>query len=339
MRDPGGSQDGRRGRKPRSAWEGQSQSHEEVTMPSDDPQGSLFQLPEDTARLRLGDKRLHDLQDARARIASSLPAWDEYKFFQVGLASVHLPTRPTLARTWEVRGGDVILNMSAGRMYNEATDAVEDVGLPYGAKARLILIYLATLVTQRGLQTVDVGRSLGEFIARLNDRDAQDSDYASVRDQLIRLTATEIYLVYRLHGGQEHTYLRFVRGFWSPGQTWGEKVTLSDDFFQALKEGSVPLDGRAVRELRNSPTGLDIYQWLAHRLCHLKRPSPVSWPALKDQFGRQVGTMKKFRERWLDCLTRVLAVYEEARPGVQVTERGVVLTPAPPPVPRVNLLG
>ena len=75
---------------------------------------------------------------------------------------------------------------------------------------------------------------------------------------------------------------------------------------------------------------LDIYAWLAYRLHALKVPVPISWTALKGQFGVGYGSVYNFRYRFEETLKLALAVYREAK--VDVTERSLTLMPSKPPV-------
>ena len=86
----------------------------------------------------------------------------------------------------------------------------------------------------------------------------------------------------------------------------------------------------AIRAINNNSAALDLYAFLAYRLHSLTKPTPVSWGALKAQFGTGVGRMDNFRTRFIDSLKLTLAVYREAK--VEVEERGLILYPSPPPV-------
>jgi hypothetical protein len=115
------------------------------------------------------------------------------------------------------------------------------------------------------------------------------------------------------------------------GRLFLETAKLSEKFFLELQRHSVPLEEAAIRAISNNSWALDLYAWLAYRLHALKGPTPVSWTALKCQFGTGVDSMRHFRQSFLANLKLALAVYRDAR--VEVTERGVSLYPSKPPVP------
>src|SRR5690606_12757454 len=50
---------------------------------------------------------------------------------------------------------------------------------------------------------------------------------------------------------------------------FGSTVVLGERFFRAIIERPVPLDFRALRALKKSPLGLDLYTWLTYRMSYL----------------------------------------------------------------------
>jgi hypothetical protein len=56
-------------------------------------------------------------------------------------------------------------------------------------------------------------------------------------------------------------------------------LELSQEFFDTLAVHAVPLDHRALGALKHSALSLDLYTWLAHRLCRVRKPGGVklSW--------------------------------------------------------------
>ena len=112
-----------------------------------------------------------------------------------------------------------------------------------------------------------------------------------------------------------------------------EGVVLSEGFFAALREHAVPLEERALRQIRTSSLAIDTYAWLAFRLRSLKKPTPISWAALHGQFGRGYGQRAAFKRAFRKALKDALAVYPEAADGgVEETAEGLVLRQVRPPV-------
>jgi len=121
------------------------------------------------------------------------------------------------------------------------------------------------------------------------------------------------------------------------GALFTEVARLSEVFFDQLRRHPVPIEEAAIRTISNNSVALDAYVWLCYRLHALSKPTPVSWAALKGQFGAGVARMDNFKATFLENLKLALAVYRNAQ--VEMDERGVVLHPSRPPVsPRVAVV-
>jgi hypothetical protein len=44
------------------------------------------------------------------------------------------------------------------------------------------------------------------------------------------------------------------------------EIIMTEPFFEHLRQHAVPLNETAIRQIRDSATGLDLYTWLAYRL-------------------------------------------------------------------------
>jgi len=75
---------------------------------------------------------------------------------------------------------------------------------------------------------------------------------------------------------------------------------------------------------------IDIYAWLAYRLHALQKPTPISWQALKQQFGISFSRLDNFKMKFSGNLRLALAVYRDAR--VEYGNGGLILHPSRPPV-------
>jgi hypothetical protein len=119
---------------------------------------------------------------------------------------------------------------------------------------------------------------------------------------------------------------------------WPGSTTLSPGFFATLVGHAVPLDGRAVEGLQASALALDVYAWLAHRLCRVRRAGGVklSWRNLRDRFGQEYACPKNFEREFRAALLKVSAVY----PAAQVEDEigGLRLRPSPPPIARSRVV-
>ena len=94
-----------------------------------------------------------------------------------------------------------------------------------------------------------------------------------------------------------------------PGQRGREGAGVLD----ALQKHPVPLWDHAIRKLQNNSMGLDAYTWLAYRLHALKKPTPVHWARLHQQFGAGFKTVRQFKATFLANLKLAMAVYPKAK--------------------------
>jgi len=102
-----------------------------------------------------------------------------------------------------------------------------------------------------------------------------------------------------------------------------------------VREGLLHLGGVPVREEAISAIGtrslpIDIYIWLAYRLHVLPKATPVSWRALKQQFGISFLRLDNFKATFCSNLKLAMAVYREAK--IEDGPQGLILYPSKPPV-------
>jgi hypothetical protein len=285
------------------------------------------------------------LLDAGEAIMADTP--DELAFQHTCLAQTCLPhRRPSdTIRRWQRDQGRAHLLIVAGEAWHEKEQRFFEIGLPYGPKARLILMHLNSEALRQNSPVVEVESSLTAFVRRIQDRPPTGPEIRAYKEQLIRLSAATVRLAIGRGEYSLQVDTKIIGAFdlWLDKEArqrmlWPSTVRLSLDYFESLKRHAVPLDERALAVLAHSALALDLYCWLAQRL-H-RTPSAgqfIPWPALHEQFGQGFGLIRKFRKFFLEQLTQVRVAYPEAR--VNIDQRGLVLWPSPPPVPeRVTIL-
>lgn len=119
---------------------------------------------------------------------------------------------------------------------------------------------------------------------------------------------------------------------------WPGTMTLSREFFDSLLDHAVPLDPRAIAALKDSSLALDVYSWLAHRLCRVRKAEGVklSWANLQAQFGQEYVCRKDFKKKFRAALLKVCAVYPDAR--VEDEIGGIRLRSSPAPVAKTGVV-
>ena len=263
------------------------------------------------------------------------------------LCQTYLPYRQPKedVTIWEHSQGNASLNIQSLQEKNPETGEFEYLGLPYGTKARLIMAYLNTQAVRTQSPIIDVEGSITSFIESIG-LSRKGKNVLEVKNQLARIAASIITLSYTAE--EERTLnVRFslVKKYdlWFPKDEkqrvlWTSRIQLTDDYFTELCKHAVPLDERALAALKNNAMALDIYAWLAQRLHRIgSKDQFVSWKALKDQFGYNYKTMKKFKEVFRKTLGIVHTQYMEAR----ITEeknKGFWLKNSPSPIEKKTIL-
>lgn len=259
---------------------------------------------------------------------------NEIGFLYSGWAQAALPHRRLPDdKPWQIETDRVTLLVQPGMRPGRPP---VHIGVPYGSRARLILLYLQSEALRTGSREISLGRSLHAWLRRLGipigGRSMQD-----VRDQAERISRCRMsfQIVQGNRSGLVNQSILETAMFVADdsGKMNGqfiETATLSQMFFDQLKRHPVPIEEGAVKQIANNSLALDVYCWLAYRLHVLNGPTPISWKALKDQFGQGFGRLDHFRKQFRHTLELAQSVYPTA--NVDVHERGVTLNPSPAPV-------
>lgn len=262
-------------------------------------------------------------------------------YFHSTLCQLALPKARTSQRmvTWRSGRASVILKAGA---YFDGRQMV-DSPLPFGAGARLVLIHACAEAVRTGNREIEVGHSARRFLNSIGVACSR-KEITAFRRQMLALASIEILLGMPSTLGPLTIKASPVEGFsaWlahEMGQPrpWPGTLELGQRFFETLIENAVPLSPAALAHLKSSSLALDVYAWLAHRLCHVRRATvTVSWAELQEQFGCDDSDLARFRRRFLVALTRVQAVYRDAK--VSPSPVGLRLYGSPPPIARSGVV-
>jgi len=249
-----------------------------------------------------------------------------------GFAMTALPHKALQDTVWIRQGGNIKLRVESGA---DAQDRI--VGLPYGAMARMILLYLQTEAVKTKSREIELGRSMNQWLASMGV-DNGGKNYRMVREQSRRLSFCRLTF-YRVEDNATMvTNGSFVRDAILPTRDgeqmplWRETIRLDEGFYESLIEHPLPVREAAIREIAHRSMALDVYVWLAYRLHRLTKPTSVSWKALFDQFGGGFHRLRDFRAKFREPLVLALAAYPEA--DVEIDEKGVRMNPSAAPIPQ-----
>lgn len=270
---------------------------------------------------------------------------DDLSFVHSGLCQTALPHARLASNDaiWQRRSGRFHLMVSPGVIRNEEGQAVR-VGVPYGTRARLIMIFLQSEGVKS--RTVHLGSSMAAWVRSLGlaVSGGPRGTIQSIREQALRIARCEFTMQWdaanALNGSQ--TIIkdqRLVSGMslWAApedgnDEKWCATVELALDFHAHLREHAVPLAKDAIAFLKDNSLGLDLYTLLAYRLQRLDRPILMRWSMLAQQTGSDVARSSHLSQRVKSVLPDVLAVYPDAH--VELTRYGLKLHPSKPPIPK-----
>jgi len=291
----------------------------------------------------------HGVDGARARLQGKLDRQcvntafavmsDEERLIGIthaGFAMAALPHKAVQENSWERQGGPVGLLIESGLGLGRIP-----VGLPYGAIARMILLYLQTEAVRTRSREVELGRSMNQWLKNMGI-EVGGKSYRLVREQSRRLSLCRLTFYRVTDAATFVTNGSFVRSAILPHRNsnegeadqfllWHDSVKLDEGFYQNLIDHPLPLRETAIKEISHRSMAIDIYVWLAYRLHKLHKVTPVTWRSLYDQFGGGFQRIRAFRAKFREPLALALAAYPEAT--VEINEQGLELHPSPPPVP------
>lgn len=269
---------------------------------------------------------------------------DRADFLHTVMCQVGMPRRATPDRSFERTSGPFSVLLEAGNLWN-GQDWIPQP-LPYGTTPRLVMVHLSSEAIRTQNRRVELGDSIRQFLQSLGiaTSGGERGGYTMFRKQMEALAACRLTIGMTTAGRTVTVDAKPIKRFeaWlqqdGPQRTlWPGVLELSPDFYETLAQHAVPLDHRALSALKHSALALDIYTWLAHRLCRIKAAngSMLSWQNLRDQFGQEYAASKDFKREFRSSLHQVQLVYPAAR--IEEVLGGIVLRESPPPISKTSI--
>ncbi len=269
---------------------------------------------------------------------------DQIAYHHTVFCQTALPYRRVPDRTWERTNGHIDLRVEAGTALHPETRKWVNLPLPFGSKSRLILIHFDTLAIMSQSPEFEIEHSMTAFLKKLQGYSPNGKEIAAFRDHAAALTGSLFRFAMAQGDRTFQTDTKIVTSFelWYPRnenqQTlWPSYVRLSDEYYKTLVNHAVPLDYRAVAALKESALALDVYKWLAQRLCRIpaNKPAFIPWPLVQLQFGQGYKDLRFFRRVFKKALAAVKLEYEGAEKGVVADARGLTLRLSRPPIEKL----
>ena len=264
---------------------------------------------------------LRRIIDASVDISTS-ECSDRIDFLHTVLCQVGMPRKRVEGKIFERKSGTISMILEAGRLYKRGRWV--DVPLPYGTRPRLVMVYISSQAVRTGTRTIEIGESVYEFLKRLgiDTNGGPRGGYGMFKKQMEALAACRMTLGLSVANTDITVNTQPISRFetWVVNDglerpLWPGVLELSQEFFDTLTAHAVPLDNRALAGLKHSALALDIYTWLAHRLCRIKKDSGImlTWNNLKAQFGQEYKDSRNFKKEFLIALRQVASVYPDAK--------------------------
>jgi hypothetical protein len=223
-----------------------------------------------------------------------------------------------------------------------------NIGVPFGPKARLIAMWMATEVQNPRRNTADRILELNGITDWLEAlgipaRGGATGSIAATKDQFMRLAFSTFTMV--LRGGGPNSEELFKReslvesGIFSGDDlalyraghvsqmAWPRAIALTHNTYERFVNDAIPIPTARLREVANNAMAIDILVYLSYRLPTLSRDDTaiLTWRDLMAQFGSgSTGEFaSKFKDTFRQSIRRAIEAYPEAR--IELTSEGLVM--------------
>lgn len=281
------------------------------------------------------------VQRKRALIRETVEAGDagdrdNLRYIHSVLAICGLPyTKQDIeVREYERRQGRMSLVVEAGKLMS-STGKWERQPLPFGSRARLLMLHLCSEAIRQQSQTIEIADSLTAFIQDMGFEvtGGKNGSLTYFKQQVNALAACRLHIGVWGNGGAStiETKPFSKMEVWlpdSPNQKmlWPSTITFSREFYDNLTARALPINNHVIRAFAGSARKLDLLFWLSYRLKNLSTPLVLSWDALQEQFGDGFSRKRDFRRQ----LAEEVADLKSVLPKLPLTlsEYGLSLAPA-----------
>ena len=245
---------------------------------------------------------------------------------------------------WTRENGRFSIMVQSGVVKDPETGEAVRCGIPYGTRARLLLIHLQT--EGRNNRVVNMGDSLSAFLRSLGIQvtGGENGSITAIKKQFIRIARCSFTICFddQSADGVRRTVIedtQIMSGMemlQNSNGAWKGVVELSPKFHEQLREHAVPLSKRAISSLSGSSLGLDLYTLFAARLRRLSKPLELDWMTLQTHLGSEFKDARSVGRKVRDVLPLVQIAYPEARFKVGV--HSITLLPSDPAVPERTMI-
>lgn len=214
-----------------------------------------------------------------------------------------------------------------------------DQPLPFGPKARLILMHLCSEAIRQKSPTIEIAETFTAFVREMgfSDSGGKKGPLTAFKEQLnalakcsIRISSTEPNRMKSKQFFPIEDMEVWLSADDRQKSLWPSTVTFSSVMYDSLQRHALPVNARVVKAFQGSARKLDIYFWLGWRIYNINEPLAIGWDAIAEQFGTGFARQRDFRAKFNDEISHIKEVLPKL--PLKLTENGLVLQPADPDV-------
>jgi hypothetical protein len=273
-------------------------------------------------------------------LASTAPDIKDLRHMHSVLAICGLPydRLPIEQRDYSRRQGNMALDITSGTLRDD-NGALHVQPIPFGPKARLVLMHLTSEAIRQKSATIEIADSLTGFVRDMgfSNSGGRRGPLTAFKEQLNALAAASMRIsVWEENRVRTRNITPIEQmDLWLPTHPdqrslWPSTVTFSQPMFQSIMQRSMPLNRHVIKALAGSARKLDLYFWLNWRIHNLDEPLRLSWEALYAQFGGENRSRRRFKQHFKEDLAELREIL--TRLPAQLSERGLTILPAGPEV-------
>ena len=268
---------------------------------------------------------------------------DNLGFAHPIFSSCYLPMRETEKSVYKKVDGRAVLQM--GTMPDLDDPHGTPIPLPFGSRARLLLMFAMTEAKRTRSPVVSLGSTFNEFCHSAGIT-PNGRNIHSIKTQLYRLANTWVRIKHPSENGLDprQQYFLFNRVvFIQETRSDGRQLTLfpqqmefNHSVYKAIEETAFPFDLDAFKALKRSPRQMDLYLFLVYRLFRLsisrQTTARIGWDGLISQFTQDGAERRSFRQKFERDVMKVIDVaYPTAR--VRLDQDGLLMAPSKLAIP------
>ncbi len=273
-------------------------------------------------------------------LANSKASLKDLRHVHSVLAIVGLPYErlPGDQQHFARQQGQMALDVTAGYL-RDANGAAVLQPVPFGPKARLILMHLCSQAILQKSATIEIADTFTGFVRDMgfSDSGGKRGPLTAFKEQLNALAACSMRMsVWNGESVRSRNISPIEQmDLWlthNPAQRslWPSTVTFSPAMYDSLKRHALPLNAHVIRAFAASARKLDLYFWLGWRIHNIDGPLTLSWAALYEQFGGTNANARDFKRHFKHDLAEIKEVLTKL--PATLSETGLTIEPADPDV-------